>query len=102
MVALGRLLAQKFDIQFAPDNSQIHCLAHVVNLVVQKMLAALEEAEDPDVVDYYLPNKDLPFHYDPDTDAELRDLEDEQFEYEDEEAEEATDKEVKAESKAEG
>ncbi|KAF8186575.1 hypothetical protein K438DRAFT_1033042 [Mycena galopus ATCC 62051] len=100
MVALGRLLAQKFDIQFVPDNSQIHCLAHVVNLVVQKMLAVLEEADDPDVVDYYLSNKDLPFHYDPDTDAELRDLEDEQFVYKDEEAEEAANTEAKEESKA--
>ncbi|KAF7364657.1 Eukaryotic translation initiation factor 3 [Mycena venus] len=101
MVALGRLLAQKLDIQFVPDNSQIHCLAHVVNLAVQNMLAALEEADDPDVVDYYLPNKHLPFHYDPDTDAELRDLEEERFEYESEEAEEAADMEAKAESKAE-
>ncbi|KAF8182136.1 hypothetical protein K438DRAFT_1724989 [Mycena galopus ATCC 62051] len=76
---LSRILMEKFDIQFVPENSQIRCLAHVVNLVVQKILATLNEADDPDVIDYYLPNKDLPFHYDPDTDTDLRDLETEEI-----------------------
>jgi hypothetical protein len=47
-------------------------------------LATLNEADDPDVADYYLPNKDLPFHYDPADDPDLQDLENEDFE-EDEE-----------------
>ncbi|KAF7362862.1 Dimer-Tnp-hAT domain-containing protein [Mycena venus] len=80
MRTLSRILMEKFDIQFVPENSQIRCLAHVVNLVVQKFLATLNEADDPEVVDYYLPNKDLPFHYDPDDDPDLRDLENETFE----------------------
>jgi hypothetical protein len=75
---LSRILGEKFDIQFVPENSQIRCLAHVVNLVVQKILAVLDEAEDPEVVDYYLPNKNLPFHYDPESDPDLCDLESEQ------------------------
>ncbi|KAF8181003.1 hypothetical protein K438DRAFT_1976453 [Mycena galopus ATCC 62051] len=54
-----------FDIQFTPDNSQIRCLAHV--------------AEDPAIDDYYLVNKDLPFHYDPDDDPEVMALEMEKF-----------------------
>ncbi|KAJ7770293.1 hypothetical protein DFH07DRAFT_684213, partial [Mycena maculata] len=45
---LSRLLMERFDVQFTPENSQIRCLDHVVHLVVQKMLAALEEAVDPD------------------------------------------------------
>ena len=77
--ALSRILMQKFGIQWVPENSQIRCLAHVVNLVVQKILAVLNEADDPEIVDYYLPNKDLPFHYDPDGDPDLRDLEEEIF-----------------------
>lgn len=77
--ALSRLLREKFDVQFVPENSQIRCLAHVVNLVVQKMLAALEEAPDPAVEDQYIPNKDLPFHYDLETDDDVRDLEQEVF-----------------------
>jgi hypothetical protein len=32
--ALSKILREKFDVQFVPDNSQIRCLAHVVNLVV--------------------------------------------------------------------
>ncbi|KAJ7178861.1 hypothetical protein C8R43DRAFT_871631 [Mycena crocata] len=80
--ALSRILGENFDIHWAPENSQIRCLAHVVNLVVQKLLAALEEAIDPDVEDYYLPNKDLPFHYDPADDADLAALENEQFQKE--------------------
>ncbi|KAJ7156332.1 hypothetical protein C8R46DRAFT_909917 [Mycena filopes] len=73
--ALSRILRENFDIQFNPDNSQIRCLAHVVNLVVQKLLAALDEAEDPAIDDYYLPRKDLPFHYDPDDDPDVAALE---------------------------
>jgi hypothetical protein len=77
--ALSRLLGESFDIQFVPENSQIRCLAHVVNLVVQKILSVLNDAEDPDVKDDYLPNKDLPIHYDPDSDPDVRDLEEEEF-----------------------
>lgn len=50
-----------------------------MNLVVQKILSALDDAEDPDVTDDYLPNKDLPIHYDPEKDPEVRDLEREEF-----------------------
>ncbi|KAJ6464225.1 hypothetical protein DFH09DRAFT_1489009, partial [Mycena vulgaris] len=74
---------EKFDIQFVSENSQIRCLAHVVNLVVQKILAKLNEADEPEVVEYYLPNKDVPFHCDPDDDPDLRDLENETFEDQD-------------------
>ncbi|KAJ7809364.1 hypothetical protein B0H14DRAFT_2379796 [Mycena olivaceomarginata] len=70
---------QNFGIQFAPANSQIHCLAHIVNLVVQKLLAMLDDAPDPDVTDDYLPNKDLPLHYDPDKDPEVLAMEQEVF-----------------------
>ncbi|KAF8214753.1 hypothetical protein K438DRAFT_1563209 [Mycena galopus ATCC 62051] len=76
---LSRILMQNFDIQFVPEKSQIRCLAHAVNFVDQKILATLNEADDPAVIDYYLPNKDLPFHYDPDADTDLRDLETEEI-----------------------
>ncbi|KAF7333702.1 hypothetical protein MVEN_02326400 [Mycena venus] len=39
-----------------------------INLVVQKLLAAFNEAADPDNDDYYVPNKDEPFHYNVDDD----------------------------------
>lgn len=91
---LSRILREKFDIQFVPENSQIRCLAHVVNLVVQKILATLNEADDPEVVDYYLPNKDLPIHYSPDDDPNLRDLENEQFPSTPEEEDEEEDPEL--------
>ncbi|KAJ6549532.1 hypothetical protein DFH09DRAFT_1320008 [Mycena vulgaris] len=77
--ALSRLLREKFDGQFVPENSQIGCLAHVVNLVVQKLLTALDEAVDPAVEDDYIPNKDLPFHYNPGDDPDLTELECEVF-----------------------
>ncbi|KAJ7349996.1 hypothetical protein DFH08DRAFT_958931 [Mycena albidolilacea] len=66
---LIRTLMEKFDIQFAPDNSQICCIAHVVNLVVHKFLAAFNEAADPYNDDYYVPNKDESFHYNIDDDS---------------------------------
>lgn len=94
---MSRILREKFDIQFVPDNSQIRCLAHVVNLVVQKLLSMLDEADDPDVEDYYIPNKDLPFHYDPKDDPDLRDMEDEVFaEKEDDDEDEEENEEVAA------
>ncbi|KAJ7768113.1 hypothetical protein DFH07DRAFT_736483 [Mycena maculata] len=70
---------EKFDIQFIPANSQIHCLAHVVNIVVQKILAALDDVEDPEITDDYLHSRDLPFHYDPNNDPDLDKLEREEF-----------------------
>lgn len=94
---LSRILREKFDVQFVPENSQIRCLAHVVNLVVQKLLATLDEADDPAVVDYYLPNKDLPFHYDPADDPNLRDLESEVFPAVDGDDEEEEDVEMMSE-----
>jgi hypothetical protein len=74
---LSQLLIEKFDIQYVPENGQVRCLAHVVNLVVQKILALLEEADDPDIVDYYASNKDQPIHYDPEDDEDLQALENE-------------------------
>ncbi|KAJ6562088.1 hypothetical protein B0H19DRAFT_1259695 [Mycena capillaripes] len=45
---LSRILREKLNIQLVPENSQICSLAHVVNLVVQNILATVHEAEDPD------------------------------------------------------
>lgn len=47
-------------------------MAHVVNLIVQALLAALNEANDPDKDNYYLSNKHLQFHYNPDEDDEVK------------------------------
>ncbi|KAJ7821773.1 hypothetical protein B0H14DRAFT_2599019 [Mycena olivaceomarginata] len=64
-----------YTIIISSTSSQIRCLAHVVTLTVWKTLATLNEADDPEMVDYYLPSKDFPFHYDPDNDLDLRDPE---------------------------
>ena len=53
-------------------------MAHVVNLIVQAILAELNEADDPEQDDYYIPNKHIPFHYDPDDDEEVQQMEDEE------------------------
>jgi hypothetical protein len=66
--AAGVMLLQKYGLDFHAQNARIRCMAHVVNLIVQALLAALNEADDPDKDDYYIPNKHLPFHYDPDDD----------------------------------
>jgi hypothetical protein len=52
---------------------------HVVNLVVQAILASLREADDPDKVDYYTFNKDQPFHLDIDADPDQIELDSEEF-----------------------
>ncbi|KAJ7478983.1 hypothetical protein FB451DRAFT_1172106 [Mycena latifolia] len=46
---------------------------------------------DPDVEDEYLPNKDLPIHYDPDGDPDLTKLEQEVFEEMESEEDETVD-----------
>ncbi|KAL1677977.1 hypothetical protein EV122DRAFT_212937 [Schizophyllum commune] len=65
---------KRYQIHFHPDNAQIHCIAHVVNLVVQKILAVAKEVdEDPDVLDYYETFlKHFPVHFDVDDDEELK------------------------------
>ncbi|KDR65759.1 hypothetical protein GALMADRAFT_1362644 [Galerina marginata CBS 339.88] len=74
---LSHLLVQKYDIQFVPGNAHIHCLAHMVNLVIQKILSVLDEADNPDDNDYFEQfMKNLPIHYDPDKDEALKEFED--------------------------
>ena len=46
--AAGIMLLKKYGLQFHPQNARIRCLAHVVNLIVQYLLASLNEAEDPE------------------------------------------------------
>ncbi|KAF7794099.1 hypothetical protein EIP86_005229, partial [Pleurotus ostreatoroseus] len=84
---LGFLLLKHYGIHFDPQNGQIHCIAHVVNLVVQKMPNKLEEAVDPSVNDYYECNKHVSFHYDSETDEDQKALDEEEDEDEDESSE---------------
>ena len=52
-------------------------MAHGVNLIVQAILAELNEADNPEQDDYYILNKHIPFHYDPDDDEEVQQMENE-------------------------
>ena len=65
--ATGILLLKKYGMKFH-ENAQIQCMVHIVNLIVQALLTSLNKAEDPDIDNCYIPNKDLPFHYNPDDD----------------------------------
>lgn len=89
----------RYSLPFNPANAQIHCLAHVVNLVVQKVLKlAGEVQDDPDLADYYeLFLKHLSFHFNIDEDEDLQAWEEEEYDdescavpEEDEEEEEET------------
>lgn len=84
---LSPLLQQLYGIHFVPENGQIRCLAHVVNLVVQTFLKHLDEVPDsPQDDDYYEQNKSAPFHYNPDDDEELCAMESEDARKNDEDA----------------
>ncbi|GJF00443.1 hypothetical protein PsYK624_167310 [Phanerochaete sordida] len=74
---LAALLLKRYGIQFSPENGQIRCIAHVVNLVVQQILHTLAEADDPALEDYYESYKHEPFHYDLEDDDEQKALEQE-------------------------
>lgn len=71
VTTLTKLLKEKLEIPFNAENSQIRCLAHVVNLIVQKILSYIQEADDPDIVDYFKENGELPVHVDEDEDEEV-------------------------------
>ena len=58
-----------YGILYTPD-MHIQCIAHVINLIVQAFLAALDEADKPDDIDYYEFMKDLPIHYNVDKDQD--------------------------------
>ena len=81
---VSRILLAKYGIPSSP-NLHIRCACHVVNLVVQAILASLGEADDPDEVDYYTLNKEQPFHLDIDADPDQIELDSEEFQDEPEE-----------------
>jgi hypothetical protein len=59
---LGTLLMERYGLPFHSANARIRCLAHIVNIVVQTVLKQLDEAEDPDVLDWFDGTKHLPIH----------------------------------------
>lgn len=54
------------------------CTGHVTNLSVQDILAALNEAEWSDTVDYFELHKGSPLHYNADEDEDQKELETEE------------------------
>lgn len=76
--ATARLLLERYGIPPSP-NQQIRCIAHAINLIVQAMLFAMDEADDPDKIDNYLADKSAPVHYDVDNDQDQRELDEEEF-----------------------
>jgi hypothetical protein len=75
---VSRYLLNKYSIPESP-NQQIRCLCHVINLVVQSILATLGEADDPTDNDHFLVNKSQPFHLDIDNDPDQVALDHEEF-----------------------
>ena len=75
---VSRILLAKYGIPPSP-NLHIRCVCHVVNLVVQAILAALGEADDPDEIDYYALNKKWPVHLDINSNPDQIELDREQF-----------------------
>jgi hypothetical protein len=70
----AQLMLARYGIPYTPD-MHIRCIAHVVNLVVQAFLAAMDEADDPDMLDYFTLHKDAPLHYDVNEDKDQAELE---------------------------
>lgn len=55
-------------------------MCHVINLVVQAILHAIGEADNPDITDYYTLNKENPIHHDVENDPEQVEMDQEEFE----------------------
>ena len=79
IATVARILLAKYGIPQSP-NLHIRCICHVVNLVVQAILATLGEVDNPDEIDYYSLNKEQPFHLDIDADPDQVELDNEEFE----------------------
>jgi len=71
IVTIAQIHLAKYGIPQSP-NLHIFCVCHVVNLVVQAVLATLE-------VDYYTLNKEQPLHLDIDADPDQIELDSEEF-----------------------
>ena len=80
---VSRILLAKYGIAPSP-NLHIRCVCHVVNLVVQDILAVLGETDNPDDIDYYDLNKEQPLHLDIDADPDQLELDCGEFMDEDE------------------
>ena len=72
---LSILLMECYGTEFHSDNARIRCLAHVVNIVVQTLLKQLNEAEDPEILNWFEGNRHLPVHYNRDEDEEVKAME---------------------------
>jgi len=70
-------------------------------LVVQKILSVLDEADDPDLHDYYETMKDLPIHYNGDNDEALKEFESEENTFSEDDGEDS-DEEFLREPEADG
>lgn len=65
----ARCLLTRYGI---PESDDIHirCIAHVINLMVQAFLVGMDEAEDPDELDWFEADSNIPLHYTPETDKD--------------------------------
>jgi hypothetical protein len=85
IATVTRILLAKYGI---PESTtlQICCTCHVVNLVVQDILAAIGEADDLDDIDYYSLHKEQPFHLDIDVDSDQVAMDNKEFQDDTEES----------------
>jgi hypothetical protein len=101
-LALERLLDVRYNIKFDPAHHRGRCLAHVVNLIVQKLLKSLGEIDDdPEDLDYFLLNRTADIHYSVDDDRDVMDMESQEAVRMDTSAAEAARKLAEAGSKEE-
>ena len=62
--SLSHLLWVRYHLKYDAKEHRIRCMGHVINLVAQAMLFAIQEAEDPEVNDYFEIHKFEPIHLD--------------------------------------
>ena len=60
--SLSHLLWDRYHVDYDANEQRIRCMGHVINLVAQAMLFAIQEAENPEVNDYFEIHKYEPIH----------------------------------------
>jgi hypothetical protein len=91
-------LKERYDMDVDVKSLQGRCIAHVVNLVVQKLLHSMNVVpDDPDHLDYFAADIDAPLHYSMEDDLEIMAMETPEAAKADEEAGDAEDDELEDE-----
>lgn len=70
-----KIFSQHYDTHLDPTNTQVRCCPHGGNRIAQTLLSGVDEADDPELLDYFLEHRNEPIHFSLDDDEKLQEFE---------------------------